>query len=81
MKATSSITKMNKDRIALNIVTDNMQSLVFLTRIEFIELMAHIIGQLPNKVEEELKWLKSLKRKCNQKRNLWNQLRFLVFDL
>jgi len=42
MKATSSITKMNKDRIALNIVTDNMQSLVFLTRIEFIELMAHM---------------------------------------
>lgn len=33
---------MNKDRIALNIVTDNMQSLVFLTRIEFIELMAHM---------------------------------------
>ena len=42
MKATSSFTKMNKDRIALNIVTDNMQSLVFLNRIEFLELMAHM---------------------------------------
>ena len=38
MKATSSLTRMNKDRIALNIVTDNMQSLVFLTRI----VMAHM---------------------------------------
>lgn len=42
MKATSSITRMNKDRIALSIVTDNMQSLVFLNRIEFMELMAHM---------------------------------------
>lgn len=42
MKAISSITKVNKDRIALNIVTDNMQSLVFLNRIEFMELMAHM---------------------------------------
>jgi hypothetical protein len=42
MKATSSFTKMSKDRIALSIVTDNMQSLVFLTRIEFMELMAHM---------------------------------------
>ena len=42
MRATSSITKMNKDRIALSIVTDNMQSLVFLNRIEFLELMAHM---------------------------------------
>ena len=41
MRATSSITKMNKDRIALSIVTDNMQSLVFLNRI-FMELMAHM---------------------------------------
>ena len=42
MKATSSITKMHKDRIALSIVTDNMQSLVYLNRIEFMELMAHM---------------------------------------
>lgn len=42
MKATSSLTKMSKDRIALSIVTDNMQSLVFLNRIEFMELMAHM---------------------------------------
>ena len=42
MRVTSSITKMNKDRIALSIVTDNMQSLVFLNRIEFMELMAHM---------------------------------------
>ena len=42
MKATSSITKMSKDRIALSIVTDNMQSLTFLNRIEFMELMAHM---------------------------------------
>ena len=33
---------MNKDRIALHIVTDNMQSFVFLNRIEFLELMAHM---------------------------------------
>jgi len=33
---------MHKDRIALSIVTDNMQSLVFLNRIEFLELMAHM---------------------------------------
>jgi hypothetical protein len=33
---------MSKDRIALSIVTDNMQSLVFLNRIEFMELMAHM---------------------------------------
>jgi len=42
MRSTSSITKMHKDRIALSIVTDNMQSLVFLNRIEFLELMAHM---------------------------------------
>ena len=42
MRATSSITKMSKDRIALSIVTDNMQSLTFLNRIEFMELMAHM---------------------------------------
>ena len=42
MKATSSFTRMSKDRIGLNIVTDNMQSLVFLDRIEFMELMAHM---------------------------------------
>ena len=42
MKATSSITQMSRDRIAVGIVTDNMQSLVFLNRIEFMELMAHM---------------------------------------
>jgi len=42
MRATSSFTRMSKDRIALSIVTDNMQSLVFLNRIEFMELMAHM---------------------------------------
>lgn len=33
---------MSKDRIALSVITDNMQSLAFLTRIEFLELMAHM---------------------------------------
>ena len=42
MKATSSITRVSKDRIALGVVTDSMQSLAFLTRIEFLELMAHM---------------------------------------
>ena len=42
MKATSSLTRMSKDRIALSVITDNMQSLTFLTRIEFLELMAHM---------------------------------------
>lgn len=42
MKATSSITQMSRDRIAVGIVTDNMQSVSFLTRVEFLELMAHM---------------------------------------
>lgn len=42
MKAISSLTRMSKDRIALSVITDNMQSLTFLTRIEFLELMAHM---------------------------------------
>ncbi len=52
MKATSSLTRMNKDRIALNIVTDNMQSLVFLTRIEFLELMAHMFDYRDDNKDE-----------------------------
>lgn len=42
MKSTSSITQMSRDRIAVGIVTDNMQSVSFLTRVEFLELMAHM---------------------------------------
>ena len=42
MKATSSITQMSRDRIVVGIVTDNMQSISFLTRVEFLELMAHM---------------------------------------
>ena len=42
MKSTSSITQMSRDRIAVGIVTDNMQSVSFLTRVEFMELMAHM---------------------------------------
>ena len=42
MKAISSITQMSRDRIAVGIVTDNMQSVSFLTRVEFLELMAHM---------------------------------------
>lgn len=52
MRATSSITKMNKDRIALNIITDNMQSIVFLNRIEFLELMAHMFDYRDGNKEE-----------------------------
>ena len=33
---------MSKDRIALSLITDNMQSLTFLTRVEFLELMSHM---------------------------------------
>jgi len=40
MEATFSFNKLSKDRIALNIVTDNMQSLAFLTRAEFLMLFA-----------------------------------------
>ena len=42
MKSTSSITQMSRYRIAVGIVTDNMQSVSFLTRVEFLELMAHM---------------------------------------
>lgn len=51
-KATSSITRMSKDRIAMNVVTDNMQSLVFFTRIEFMELMAHMFDYRDEHKEE-----------------------------
>ena len=51
-KATSSITRMSKDRIAISIVTDNMQSLVFFTRIEFMELMAHMFDYRDEHKEE-----------------------------
>ena len=43
---------MNKDRIALNIITDNMQSIVFLNRIEFLELMAHMFDYRDDNKEE-----------------------------
>ena len=33
---------MSRDRIVVGIVTDNMQSISFLTRVEFLELMAHM---------------------------------------
>ena len=51
-KATSSFTRMSKDRIAMNVVTDNMQSLVFFTRIEFMELMAHMFDYRDEHKEE-----------------------------
>ena len=51
-KATSSITRMSKDRIAMSVVTDNMQSLVFFTRIEFMELMAHMFDYRDEHKEE-----------------------------
>ena len=55
MRATSSITKMNKDRIALSIVTDNMQSLVFLNRIEFMELMMAHMFEYRDANKDEMK--------------------------
>lgn len=52
MEATFSFDKLNKDRIALNIVTDNMQSLVFLTRMEFLTLMAKMFDYRDANVDE-----------------------------
>lgn len=52
MEATFSFNKLNKDRIALNIVTDNMQSLVFLTRMEFLTLMAKMFDYRDANVDE-----------------------------
>lgn len=52
MEATFSFDKLNKDRIALNIVTDNMQSLVFLTRMEFLKLMAKMFDYRDANVDE-----------------------------
>ena len=62
MKATSSITKMSKDRIALSIVTDNMQSLVFLNRIEFMELMAHMFDYRDANKEEMKEAIEQMQR-------------------
>ena len=62
MRATSSITKMNKDRIALNIVTDNMQSLVFLNRIEFLELMAHMFEYRDANIDEMKEAIEQMQR-------------------
>lgn len=62
MKATSSFTKMQKDRIAMSIVTDNMQSLVFLTRIEFMELMAHMFDYRDANKEEMKEAIEQLQR-------------------
>ncbi len=42
MKTTSSIVKLSRDRIAVGFVTDNQQSVTFLTRVEFCELMVHM---------------------------------------
>ena len=52
MEAKFSFNKLNKDRIALNIVTDNMQSLVFLTRMEFLTLMAKMFDYRDANVDE-----------------------------
>ena len=52
MKATSSFTALNKDRIALSIVTDNMQSTFFMNRIEFLELMSHMFEYRDSHKEE-----------------------------
>lgn len=52
MEATFSFNKLNKDRIALNIVTDNMQSLVFLTRAEFLMLFAKMFDYRDANVDE-----------------------------
>lgn len=52
MEATFSFNKLNKDRITLNIVTDNMQSLVFLTRMEFLKLMAKMFDYRDANVNE-----------------------------
>ena len=43
---------MSRDRIAVGIVTDNMQSVSFLTRVEFLELMAHMFEYRDTHKEE-----------------------------
>ena len=63
MKTTSSFTKLNRDRIALNIVTDNMQSIVFLTRIEFLELMAHMFDYRDANKEELQETIQQIQNK------------------
>ena len=62
MKATSSFTRMSKDRIALSIVTDNMQSLVFLSRIEFMELMAHMFDYRDEHKDEMKEAIEQMQR-------------------
>ena len=63
MKTTSSFTKLNRDRIASNIVTDNMQSIVFLTRIEFLELMAHMFDYRDANKEELQETIQQIQNK------------------
>ena len=62
MKATSSITKMSRDRIAVGLVTDNMQSVTFLTRVEFLELMAHMFEYRDAHKEELQEAIEQLQR-------------------
>lgn len=62
MKATSSFTRMSKDRIAMSVVTDNMQSLVFLSRIEFMELMAHMFDYRDEHKDEMKEAIEQMQR-------------------
>ena len=62
MKATSSITKMSRDLIAVGLVTDNMQSVTFLTRVEFLELMAHMFEYRDAHKEELQEAIEQLQR-------------------
>ena len=47
----------------MNIVTDNMQSIVFLTRIEFLELMAHMFDYRDANKEELQETIQQIQNK------------------
>ena len=48
----SSITKVNKNRVAINFQDDNIQSIIFLTTREFMELMVKMFDYRDNNKEE-----------------------------
>ena len=53
---------MSRDLIAVGLVTDNMQSVTFLTRVEFLELMAHMFEYRDAHKEELQEAIEQLQR-------------------
>ena len=49
---TSNITKVNKNRIVINFTDDNLQSTIFLTAKEFMELMGKMFDYRDSNKEE-----------------------------